>query len=252
MTAASQRTRRVAVVTPYCGETQDILRRNIDSVSAQTYKADHILVADGAPQEWVGTLVSCHIRLPTTSGDNGDTPRAVGIAFACSQAYDAIGLLDADCYFLPDAVERCIAVAEDASVPLVVGRRAFVRPDGSQMRVPDEPVERHIDTNCYFFLRPAFRVLLSWALIPPAFHPVDDRVIRGAVANSRTPYAVVDGITVMFTTRYAAHYRAAGEPPPAESKTVPWDRMRADWAAMQPERRDEFCAALGFQIGSVG
>jgi hypothetical protein len=239
---------RVAVVTPYYKEPLSMLRRNLDSVKCQTHSCDHIVVADGNPQEWLDDIGVIHIRLPQNSNDCGDSPRCVGIAYACSRDYDAIALLDADCYLLPHAVEMLLAVAATHKVPLVVGKRLFVRPDGTTLNAPEEPTDKHIDTNCYFFLRAGFGVLLKWSLIPPMFHPIDDRILRIAVRVAQLPYAVAPDTTVVFETRYWGHYKLAGEEPPPGCKTVDVDEMTYRWTTLEPSKREAYCAALGFQI----
>jgi hypothetical protein len=242
---------RVAVVTPYDTELREVIQRNMESVRAQTHPADHILIADGSPQDGFDSAPRClHLRLPVRCGDCGDTPRSVGIAFACSLGYDAITLLDADCELSPDAVATCLRVAEESRVALVVGRRLLVRPDGTPLPVQDDTASLHIDTNCYFFLRPAFRVLLSWALIPPPFHVVDDRVIRVAVAASGVRFALAQQTTVVYPTRWESHYARSAELPPANAKRLEPALVAAaaQWQALDDKTRRAYCDALGFAI----
>ena len=245
------RPRRVAVVTPYHAESRETLEANIASVCAQTYPVDHILVADGRPQPWLtSTSRRTHLTLPTACADCGDTPRSVGIAYACSRAFDAITLLDADCQLHPDAVATYLATAEREGVPLVIGRRQLVRPDGTPLDVFEEPNEPHVDTNCYFFLRPAFRALLAWTLIPPPFHVIDDRVVRRAVEAAHVRFAVTAQKTVIYPTRWVGHYAKAGEAAPAGAKDLrPALAVAfAKWRALSDEARHAYCAALGFDI----
>jgi len=46
-------TKRPIVITPYYKEDPALLRRCMDSVRAQTVPAEHFLVADGHPQDWI-------------------------------------------------------------------------------------------------------------------------------------------------------------------------------------------------------
>jgi glycosyltransferase involved in cell wall biosynthesis len=241
---------RIAVITPYWREDAQTLQAVIASVAGQTYPCAHILVADGAPQEWIDDRPVTHIRLSGNCGDFGDTPRAVGSAFACGRDYDAVTYLDADNRFADEgAVERYVAAAErGGAVDLVIGRRTFLRPDGAPLPVRDEPVSEHIDTNCYFFLRCAFQVALKWCLIPPPLHVVDDRIMRLAVLAAGLRCTQVDAPTVAYVTRHVAHYRTAGEPTPAGAKDLASAVRRelSAWAAYSAARRCAYAQALGF------
>jgi hypothetical protein len=100
---------RVAVVTPYFREPLDWLRQCHASVRAQTHACTHVMVADGHPQSevagWPGLR---HIALPTSHGDYGDTPRAIGSIEAIGAGFDAIAYLDADNAYAPDHIESLV------------------------------------------------------------------------------------------------------------------------------------------------
>ena len=65
---------RCAVVTPYHTEPLSMLRRAHDSVRSQGVAVTHVLVADGHPREELDSWDAVHLRLPTSHGDNGNTP----------------------------------------------------------------------------------------------------------------------------------------------------------------------------------
>ena len=81
---------RIAIVTPYYKESENLLERCIDSVSNQTISCDHIMVADGHASSFAKAKAKHHIELPASNGDCGDTPRMIGAAFAFTQGYDAL------------------------------------------------------------------------------------------------------------------------------------------------------------------
>ena len=56
---------RYCVVTPYFKEDRAMLQRCMDSVRRQTTKVDHMLVADGFPQDWISTEPVRHLILST-------------------------------------------------------------------------------------------------------------------------------------------------------------------------------------------
>jgi len=44
---------RFAVVSPYYTESRKLISRCIDSVKRQTVLTDHLLIADGFPEDWI-------------------------------------------------------------------------------------------------------------------------------------------------------------------------------------------------------
>jgi glycosyltransferase involved in cell wall biosynthesis len=211
---------RVAVVTPYFREDRQTLERCIDSVRHQTVKADHFLVADGHPQDWLGHEGVRHIRLDQPYGDSGGTPRAIGTILAASNQYDAIALLDADNWYDGVHVEHCIETARmfGEECDYVVARRRFVRPDGSVLDVPQESEEHHVDTSCCFLLKGSYHILSIWALIPKQIAPIHDGFFYAALKSSGLQKAVSTLTTVNYQCMYAAVYEAIGEQPPTGAK----------------------------------
>ena len=97
--------RRFAIVTPYYREERNVLERCIQSVRSQTLPADHFLVSDGHPQDWLDSANVRHIRLGKSHKDVGNTPRGVGALLAVSERYEGIGLLDADNWYDKNHIE---------------------------------------------------------------------------------------------------------------------------------------------------
>ena len=246
---------KVAVITPYHKEPRHVLETVVESVRHQTHgRVVHVMIADGFAQSWLNEAGVVHIPLPVDSDDCGDTPRAVGISFACSTGFDAITLLDADCALLPHAVASYVHTAQTSGTDVVIGRRRIVTAEGRVLNIQDEPVEDHVDSNCYCFTRRAFGVLLRWSLIPPPFHVIADRIMRLMLKHEKTPYAVLEKPTVSFTTRYAAHFRIAGETPPSGTKDPAnlFDDMWRAWDATSPHVKDAYAVALGFELRRHG
>ncbi len=100
-------TARPIVITPYYKEDPALLRRCMDSVRTQTVPAEHLLVADGHPQDWIDSEPVRHLRLDRSHGDYGNTPRGIAAMLACSEGYPAIMMLDADNWLEPEHVELC-------------------------------------------------------------------------------------------------------------------------------------------------
>jgi hypothetical protein len=210
---------RVAIVTPYCGERDDVWQTCIDSVRAQTHPCQHVLVADGSPRPCPDGAAA--ITLPAAHGDNGNTARAVGSIYAVASGFDAIAYLDADNWYAPLHVAAMVELAGTTGAEVCIAARTIHRQDGSMMfrdRLDSDGIRR-ADTSCLFLTRPAFSLVSLWATMPRELGPICDRVFWGAVCAAGLRRSTHDAPTVAFRTQYAAHYEAIGEPAPVGSKT---------------------------------
>lgn len=218
-------TTRVLVVTAYYKEERALIARTIRSVAGQTaaqrdVTIDHMLVADGFPQDWIDGEAVRHVRLDTAHADYGNTPRGIGTLLGIVEGYDAICYCDADNWFEPNHVEACLALAakRGGSIDYVVARRTMRRPDETVLPIADEPIEKHVDTNCFFFLPGSYPWLHRFASIPRAMSSVGDRIFYGALKAANLKMAVVPQPTVAYHCLWESIYRAIGERPPEEAK----------------------------------
>ena len=104
--------RRYCVVTPYYKEERALLERCFGSVRRQVPNVDHIVVADGHPQDWIDALPVRHIKLDRAHGDYGNAARGLGALMAIAEGYDGIAFLDADNWYDDDHLASCLAAAE--------------------------------------------------------------------------------------------------------------------------------------------
>lgn len=241
------RTHRCIVVTPYHTEDRTTLQRCIDSVRNQTVGAEHLLVADGNPQDWIDGEGVRHLRLDRAHSDYGNTPRGIGAVLAAAEGFDAIALLDADNWLDPNHLEVCLSAAAGAGrkCDFVIARRRFRRPDESVLPVPDESVSEHVDTNCFVFLPGSYHMLSFWALMPKPLSVAGDRFFWAGVRARRLVGALVtEVVTVNYVTMWAGEYLKNGETPPDEAKTVAdFDPMR-DWLRSLNRREREVASRL--------
>jgi len=231
-----------AFITPYYKETPVYLERCILSIKQQIIRADHILVSDGFPQDWLDQADVRHVRLDRAHGDCGNTPRGIGSLMAVAEGYEGIGLLDADCWLEPDHLEHCLSQAEEVGFEkcgFVVASRTFCRPDQSVIGVTDEPPAVHIDTNCLFFLPPSFGVLPVWTMIPHEVSSIGDRVFFLALQARNLLQAFTAKKTVNYTYTYAKIYRHLKEAPPMPIKENPDYMAIAAWIDALPSKRLE-------------
>jgi FkbM family methyltransferase len=211
--------RRFAVITPYYREERKVLERCVQSVRHQTVAADHFLVSDGFPQDWLDSANVRHIRLGRAHNDVGSTPRGLGALLAVSERYDGIGLLDADNWYDENHIEECCKAADSIApspTDVVFAKRRIFLPDGKPVKVPEEL--NHVDTSCYWFLPGSFHLLHYWAIMPSGMGPAGDRIFYRILTEQSLIIRKTERITVNFTSNYESHYRFVGVPPPPDAK----------------------------------
>ena len=232
---------KVAVITPYYKETDATLKRCISSVASQTLACQHYLIADGPGCNWLDTSapsVSKHLRLHHAHGDFGNTPRGIGALLAVADGADAVCFLDADNMLDHDHVEVCCALAASKPAPdYVVARRRIVLPDGTAVPGSDEPIERLVDTNCFFLLKGAFHAIPQWVLQPKPLARIGDRVFLKLLQRLGLSFRVMSEPTVTYISDWEFHYRAAGQNPPSNAKYTVNIREIHDWWHLQSESR---------------
>ena len=225
---------RVAVITPYHGESLAWLEQCHQSVREQTYPCLHVLVADGLPEPTIDTWAADHVVLPRGHADIGSTPRLVGCIHAIGLRVDAVAFLDADNWFYPEHVSRLMAAQERTGAAFLSSSRMLHRLDGTPMApCPLTDPERFIDTNCMLFTRDAFSLLHHWVLMPPYAHLIGDRVMLHHVCQSGLQRHHCPEPSVAYRCGKAGLYVQLGEIPPAGVEPRPdykaaFEQWRAD------------------------
>jgi hypothetical protein len=213
-------TSRPIVITPYYKEDPVMLRRCMASVHHQTVPTEHMLVADGHPQDWLESEPVRHLRLDRPHGDFGNTPRGVGSLLAAAEGFAPIIMLDADNWLEPGHVEACIRAAASApGTDFVVATSQFRRPDESIMPIPNLPTSDHVDTSCFAFFPGSYQMLAVWALMPRQMSAVGDRIFwRALRARGLSGVAITNPATVNYHCLWESLYRGLGETPPPGAK----------------------------------
>lgn len=245
------RTHRCIVVTPYCTEDRLTLERCIRSVRSQSVGTEHLLVADGNPQDWIDHEGVRHLRLDRSHADHGNTPRGIGALLAAAEGFDAIALLDADNWVDSNHLEVCLNAAARAGrkCDFVIARRRFRRPDGSVLPVQDEHLSEHVDTNCFVFLPGSYHLLSIWALMPKPLSVAGDRFFWAGVRARRLVGALVTEITVNYLTMWAGEYLKNGETPPDGAKTIEdFEPMRAWLRSLNRQEREVASRLAGVRL----
>ncbi len=211
---------RVAVVVPFHSEPLEQLERCVESVAAQTYPCELVMVSDGG-RPYTPPGYARLLPLPQAHGDFGNCARAIGAIDAISTGADAVAFLDADNWLHPEHIARMVALHEASKAPICTASVTLVRVDGSVMPIASEnDGKRHVDTSAIFVTREAFALLPLWALVPKELAQMGDRVWWQLAKSSGFPRAHCAEPTVFYRTRYAAMYRALGEPLPADAKEM--------------------------------
>jgi len=238
-----------AVVTPYHKEEERLLERCVRSVQAQTMPANHFLIADGHPQDWLDGEAVRHIKLDREHRDYGNTPRTIGALLAVSEGYDAIALLDADNWLEADHISTCIATSRLVeNCDYVIARRNMCRPDGSVIDIEyDSSVL--MDTNCFFLLPGAYHAIPHIGLTPTELSSICDRIFYSTLKAKNLHAKVAERNTVNYHCLWPAVYRKAGEEPPLNPRpNVDFDGMKAWLASRSPREREIINRRLGYNL----
>jgi hypothetical protein len=232
MSGMTDARKRVCVVTPYFKEDRAMIERCMDSVRRQTIPTEHILVADGFPQDWLSKMPVRHITLDRPHADFGNLARGMGAMMAIAEKYSAITFLDADNWYDNDHIESCLtALKTNPRCLFAAAQRRFVRPDGTVMATvtPAElPHHEHIDTNCFFFLPRLYYLLHHWCTMPQELSESGDHLFYLLLAGSYAP-AIVPKQTVNYTCMVEQIYREKGEEPPPGAKPAGHWKDRQAW-----------------------
>ena len=109
-----------------------LLRRAVDSVFAQSYKEIEVIVVDDAStdgtQEYCKSIPVKYIYIPKGESRGGNYARNQGIRAANGEY---VAFLDDDDYWLPEKIEKQVALIERKDCELVhCGRRLEIVRDG--------------------------------------------------------------------------------------------------------------------------
>jgi glycosyltransferase involved in cell wall biosynthesis len=242
---------KIAVITPYYKEDDDILEQCHRSVMDQTTACDHLLVADGFPKAVVDHWQARHMVLPQAHADIGNMPRILGSLSAFNLGYDAVAFLDADNWYRPDHIERMVRLHRNMGAVVCTSNRSMHRPDGSYMFDDDKNDGRkHVDTNCFFLTRPAIRVLARWAAMPRQLSPISDTVYWETIRRERLPRAHNATPTVCYRTTWESDFRRMAEPMPEGVKRLEMTNAPYGWIkALSSSERKRVRRELGWPPG---
>lgn len=246
-------TSRPIVITPYYKEEPALLRRCIASVRKQTIATEHLLVADGYPQDWLDSQGVRHLRLDRAHGDYGNTPRGVAALLVASEGYSPIMMLDADNWLEPNHVEICLAAA-GPDTDFVVAKSMLRRPDESIMPIPSSPPTEHVDTSCFVFFPGSYATLATWALMPQQMSSLGDRIFwSGLRARGLSGVVVTDPPTVNYHCLWESYYRHLGEtPPPGAKPNIDGTPMHQWWQGLTPREREIASRLAGVSLDTPG
>lgn len=212
----------VFVITPTYKTPPDWLKQCVRSVEEQSIgDVQHILINDACPSfapphSFKGDL----INLPRHYGDNGDTPRWIGVQHAIQRGADVIAFLDADNWFERSHLEICITAAEREAAVVSASKRWFVTLEGSRIAECDFcGTDGFADTSAMVFFAPAFEALKAWGELEEWQHPIGDRLLWDRVKRLQLPYALTETPTLSYRCTHRMFYERFGLPVPSGVKT---------------------------------
>ena len=122
----------VSIVTPSLNQGR-FLRQALDSVAAQTYEpVEHIVVDGGSTDETLEILAQAEGVQWVSEPDRGQS-HALNKGFASARG-EILGWLNADDYYLPDAVEQGVRALRESGAALVYADVTRVDGDGDNPR----------------------------------------------------------------------------------------------------------------------
>lgn len=209
---------KIAVITPYHGESAATLSRCCNSLQSQTYRNHtHIMVADGDVHPIVNTWHNVeHIILPHSHTDAGATPRAIAAMSAFSRGFDAVAFLDADNTYTVDHLKTMVDLIGNNDVVTATRNICTVAGDLLYVDTIESNGEQFCDTNCMFFTKDLLHLLPSW-ITAPENRLWSDRYFWAAVIQNNFRRVHSSTPTVNYHSRWAWHYQHAGKTPPEGS-----------------------------------
>jgi hypothetical protein len=213
-----------AIITPYHGEERRLLQRCIDSVRAQTSPADHFMIADGLPQDWIDQEPVRHLKLDREHRDHGNTPCGIGAILAIAEGYEGIGLLDAHNWLERTHIASCMEAARGIeSCDYVVAKRNLRGPDGSVIDLGEgHSFDEDLDRNCLFLLPGSHHVLPHLSLIPRELSALGDRIFHYALISRGLNTRTAEKKTVNCRCLWEPTDDVlGGTPPPKPRRTHP-------------------------------
>jgi glycosyltransferase involved in cell wall biosynthesis len=224
---------KVAVITPYYKEPIETLLKCHKSVSDQSFKVLHVMVADGFPNYQLNNLEIDHIILPKSHNDIGSTPRLIGCYHAIGLGCEAVTFLDADNWYRADHIESLVKLFHETKAPFLYSNRNLCRLDDTIIKVDDQSFPSNfIDTNSMMFTRECFNLLEKWVLMPSYAHLIGDRVMTYYVNESGVQQAYTGLPTVFYRCTKEGIYLSNGEIPPLGTFPKPdYDSSFEQWIA---------------------
>jgi glycosyltransferase involved in cell wall biosynthesis len=204
---------RVAVITPYHREPQQVLERCHRSVTAQGVEAEHIMVADGHALDGIDRWEVSHVKLPTAHGDYGNTPRGIGSLLARTEGYDFIAYLDADNWYHDGHLRSLLELWEKTHSQACSSFRIFHDEAGNDLNISErgEDERQHVDTSCFLLHRSGFDGLVVWLDMPKILATIGDRVFLAGLLHRNYAISSTGARTVAYSTQWQGHYRSAGQ-----------------------------------------
>ena len=171
----------ISIVTPVFREQPEIIERCLLSVDNAGDDVEHIVIVDGTNHDLVSHERRHIIKLPINCNDYGDTPRAMGAAFAFGREASLTIFLDADNQLVRNFRQISHKLLS-AEADVQICQRLNIDAESNQKI--SVPPQNFWDTSQFVFSKKSIPQALSWVNYPRPLSIIDDRMISHFVKAS--------------------------------------------------------------------
>jgi hypothetical protein len=212
------------VVTPVSSEPLEWIVKCAESVNMQMDalanvgflgRVVHVIIYDGRVSHKLDRLRFdlVELTLSRSSSDFGDTPRAIGSAYAISRKAFAVSYLDGDNWWSQDHLAQVFRTYLSTKSCVITTNRELMHINGDSLGVVclTSDGNEFTDTNCLNLISDGRHFSSEWQQIHENEHAIADRVIWQLIKESKITRTHINKSTVYYRVKTEGVYRDLGE-----------------------------------------